>query len=90
MLIANPLVRKRRERKTMASTKLRSFVKGLVWETLSFLFILLVSYVITRSVDQTTKISVIYMVLKIPLYYMYERYWKTIRWGKYHIIESEL
>ena len=58
----------------MASTKMRSFIKGLVWE-LSGPFIL-------YGFTQEWTVIVGYTAVRIVLYYFYERIWKWTRWGK--------
>lgn len=58
----------------MASTKTRSLVKGITWEVIG----LLVLYFISQSIT----ISIIYFAVRIVVFYIHERIWKQIRWGK--------
>ena len=58
----------------MASTKTRSFVKGLAWE----LSAPLILFVFTRE----WHVILGYTVARTVLYFFYERLWKKICWGK--------
>ena len=66
----------------MGSTPQRSFIKGIVWEGVSFLLALLVIYMIYKDIIISLKITIILTLLKIPFYFIHERLWKKIRWGK--------
>lgn len=70
----------------MASTPIRSFVKGVVWETVSFFLTLLAAYWYYGNFLSSLKFSLILTFVKIFLFFANERIWKKIRWGKYHII----
>jgi adenylylsulfate kinase len=70
----------------MASIPLRSFIKGVCWETVSFILTLFAIYWIYGNFLSSLKFSLILTAIKIFLFFAHERFWKTIRWGKYHII----
>jgi len=59
----------------MGSKPLRSFVKGVIWEFLGVLIL----FLLTRS----WRISLIYIIIRIGFYFVYERIWKKIKWMKY-------
>jgi len=59
----------------MESKPIRSFVKGVIWEFLG----VVVLYLLTGSF----KVSSIYILIRIFLFFIYERVWKKIKWGKY-------
>jgi len=58
----------------MASKKYRSFIKGLFWELSSPI----VLYIFVHEY----KVVIGYSVVRIIMYYVYERIWKKIKWGK--------
>lgn len=58
----------------MTSTKTRSFIKGLTWELLGI--------VILFALAGHWRIVASYFVLRVALYFVYERVWKRIMWGK--------
>ncbi len=67
----------------MPSTYERSFVKGVVWECVSFVFTTLLVYVVYSNLETSLKFSLILTLIKIPFFFIHERLWKMIRWGKY-------
>jgi uncharacterized membrane protein len=73
----------------MASTPIRSFVKGVCWETISFIIILLAVYIIYGNFLSSLKFTFVLTVFKIFLFFVHERLWKKIRWGKYHIVKGK-
>ncbi len=70
----------------MASTPVRSFVKGVVWETITFIITLFAIYMIYGNFLTSLRFSLILTIFKIFLFFAHERFWKKIRWGKYHIV----
>jgi adenylylsulfate kinase len=66
----------------MGSTPERSFVKGISWEIISFLLTLLVVYLLYKNILISLKITLILTAIKIPIYFIHERTWKKIKWGK--------
>ncbi len=70
----------------MSSTRIRSFVKGLCWETISFILTFIAVYIIYGDVITSLEFSLALTTIKILLFFAHERLWKKIRWGKYHIV----
>ena len=66
----------------MGSTQERSFVKGIFWEIISFFLTLLVVFLLYGNIIISLKITLILTAIKIPLYFIHERIWKKIKWGK--------
>lgn len=66
----------------MGSTQERSFVKGIFWEVISFFLTLLVVFLLYGNIIISLKITLILTAIKIPLYFIHERIWKKIKWGK--------
>ena len=67
----------------MASTYKRSLVKGIVWETISFLITLTAVYIIYGDFNLALKFNIILTFIKMILFFIHERAWKDIHWGKY-------
>jgi uncharacterized membrane protein len=63
-------------------TKIRSFVKGLVWETSIFVIATIITYWYFKQLKGAIKVSLILLVIKITLFYFHERMWKKIKWQK--------
>jgi adenylylsulfate kinase len=70
----------------MSSIPLRSFIKGICWETISFVLTFFAVYIIYGNFLDSLKFSIILTAIKIFLFFVHERFWKKIRWGKYHIV----
>jgi len=70
----------------MSSIPFRSFIKGLCWETISFILTFFAVYLIYGDFLSSLKFSLALTVIKILLFFIHERMWKRIRWGKYHIV----
>ncbi len=66
----------------MGSTYERSFLKGCVWEFVSFIVVIIAVYIAYGNLLTSIRFSLILTIAKIPLYFIHERVWKIIRWGK--------
>jgi len=66
----------------MGSTRQRSFVKGMSWEFISFVITLAAVYLIYGNIIFSIKFSVILSVIKLFFFYIHERAWKKLKWGK--------
>jgi len=67
----------------MASTYERSLVKGIVWEGFSFIITLLAIYWVYGDFHLALQFNIILTIVKMFLFFIHERVWKDIRWGKY-------
>jgi adenylylsulfate kinase len=66
----------------MGSTYKRSFLKGLCWEIISFMLTFALIYLLYGNVTTALKPSFIITLVKVPFYFMHERVWKRVSWGK--------
>jgi uncharacterized membrane protein len=66
----------------MPSTYKRSFIKGIIWEGGTFILTSAVIYLFFGNITQSLTIGFLLTLIKMPLYFIYERIWKMIRWGK--------
>jgi adenylylsulfate kinase len=67
----------------MGSTPQRSFFKGMVWELISFVIATLAIYFFYGNFGESIKFSLILTAVKVPLFFIHERMWKKVKWGKY-------
>lgn len=67
----------------MASTRERSLVKGIVWEGFSFIITLIAIYWIYGDFHLALKFNIVLTIVKMFLFFIHERVWKDVRWGKY-------
>lgn len=70
------------KRKTFRESRLRSFVKSLVYRVISIIGTSIISWIITRDIGQTVSITIVIQVFLIILYYTSERIWDRIGWGR--------
>ena len=66
----------------MGEKHVRSFAKSLTWRIISFLNISLVSVLISGSPIQGLAIGIAEIVTKTILYYIHERFWLTVKYGR--------
>jgi len=61
---------------------LRSVVKSITYRIIGTLATILISWLITGEIFIALTIGSIEMVAKMLLYFLHERVWNTIKWGK--------
>jgi len=68
--------------------KSRSLVKAISWRVVALVVLGTVSYIVTGTWEETTLITAIYSVLQIFIYFLHERGWDLIKWGKPDAIDQ--
>ena len=63
-------------------TKMRSWVKSIVWRIVGIVLLAAISYLITDSWKETSIITVLFHLIRVILYYFHERLWERISWGR--------
>ena len=66
----------------MGSTLERSFFKGVIWEGVSFILVLIIAYIYYGNFLNSMIFTLVLTIIKIPLFFIHERVWKHIKWGK--------
>lgn len=66
----------------MASTKQRSLAKSITWRALAVVSSFVVAYSMTQDVSFSVNITIISNTVNFVLYYLHERYWLKVRWGR--------
>ena len=66
----------------MGSTFERSFFKGMVWEAVSFIIVIIAVYLVYGNLTMSIVFSIVLTIIKIPLFFIHERIWKKIKLGK--------
>ena len=64
------------------ATRLRSFIKAITWRVTASLDTFFISYIITGRFDWATSIAFFEIITKAILYYLHERGWNKIKWGR--------
>lgn len=60
----------------------RSIVKALTWRFSATIATIILVYAITRDLRMSFGIGFIEVFLKLFLYYLHERVWDKIKWGR--------
>ena len=62
--------------------KKRSLIKSLTWRTSTSIVLMTIGWIFTRDIEQTTLMTIIYTIIQFILYYLHERIWEKIKWGR--------
>ncbi len=66
----------------MGSTYKRSLVKGIVWEGFSFIITTIAVFIFYGNLFDSLKFSLVLTIVKMALFFIHERVWKEVHWGK--------
>ncbi len=66
----------------MGSTYERSLVKGVSWEIISFILTLAVVYFVYGNILVSLTSALLLTAIKVIPFFVHERLWKKVRWGK--------
>jgi len=67
----------------MFETHLRSWTKAIVWRLLGFIILGLVTYAYTGQWSEALAVSSVFNIIRFFLYYVHERIWNRVRWGRH-------
>jgi uncharacterized membrane protein len=65
-----------------SETKTRSLTKTITWRVIATLLTLGTLYFFTGNLGDSFKMTIIAAVISMFAYYIHERVWNNIRWGK--------
>jgi len=60
----------------------RSIVKAICWRAIATLTTMLIVFIFTRHVTLALEVGAVEVVAKLVFYYLHERTWNLIGWGK--------
>ena len=66
----------------MKDSRIRSIVKGLTWRFIATGTTMAIVYIATRDLEIMTAIGAADVVLKLFFYYIHERAWGRLSWGR--------
>jgi uncharacterized membrane protein len=66
----------------MKDSNKRSLSKALSWRLTATIVLATVSYIFTGSALETVWITMVYNIIQIVVYFIHERAWERVRWGK--------
>lgn len=73
---------------TTSESKRRSLVKAMSWRIIAILILGTISYIFTGNWEDTSLITIAYSLVQVFIYFLHERLWERIRWGKPNSIDS--
>ncbi|HEX7015113.1 MAG TPA: DUF2061 domain-containing protein [Cyclobacteriaceae bacterium] len=68
----------------MTDSHLRSVTKGITWRMAATMDTIMLAYLVTGTVSLAVKIGLVEVMTKIALYYLHERMWNVIPFGRIH------
>ncbi|RYD75121.1 MAG: DUF2061 domain-containing protein [Sphingobacteriales bacterium] len=66
----------------MKESHIRSLVKGISWRATGTLDTIVIAFIITGQITMALSIGAVEVFTKIILFYLHERLWGKITWGK--------
>jgi uncharacterized membrane protein len=63
-------------------TSRRSWIKSITWRIIGIVILGAISYKLTHDLKAMTGITLIFNAIRLILYYVHERIWERIHWGK--------
>ena len=70
----------------MNESKSRSIVKTISWRFTGSFATFLISYLISGDFTVATSIAFVQIIANTLLYYLHERVWNRIKWGKIEVL----
>lgn len=67
----------------MKERRLRSFFKGITWRIIATLSTMTLVFIFTGDFVLTLGVGFFEVIAKLLFYYLHERVWDRIRWGRY-------
>ena len=68
----------------MTDSHARSVVKGITWRVTASIDTILLAFIVTGAFVNAVKIGMVEVFTKIALYYLHERVWNVIPFGRIH------
>lgn len=66
----------------MADSRARSIYKSLTWRLSGSVYTIFAVFILTGNIDHSLAAGGIELIIKMFLYYIHERLWNKIKWGK--------
>jgi uncharacterized membrane protein len=70
-------------------THKRSMMKSLTWRIVGVVLLLAIAWSVTHNWKEMTIITIVFHSIRMVLYYVHERLWLRVKWGRIrHPLES--
>jgi len=60
----------------------RSWTESFTWRIIGVVVLLVLSYAVTGSIAEASLITLLFNLIRVVLYYVHERVWEKISWGR--------
>ena len=77
-----------KETQVVTESSIRSVLKGFTWRLVATFSTMVIAYIITGETKTALKIGGIEFVAKIAIYYVHERIWLRIPFGKRTVLQT--
>ncbi len=67
----------------MKEKRTRSIIKTVTWRAIATMTTIILVYIFTGRIDWAITVGGIEVFLKLLFYYLHERVWGKIKWGKH-------
>jgi uncharacterized membrane protein len=78
----SPQLRFARNLELSEESTLRSVVKAISWRVVGTSAAIIIAFVVTGSLTVASTIGILHMISNTILYFLHERVWNRIRWGR--------
>ena len=68
----------------------RSLLKSLTWRVIAFLVTTIAVYIYSRDIKESLVIGISANAIKILLYYVHERIWNRVRFGRMKVPDYQI
>ena len=68
----------------VGESRKRSIVKMLTYRAILTALLAIISWIFTGNLGQATVITIVFSVSATAIYYLHERVWNGIKWGRQH------
>jgi len=75
-------VKVNKEKKKSLETHARAWIKSIVWRIFGIAILGAISWIVTHSWKEMSLITILFHSIRVVLYYVHERIWERIQWGR--------
>ena len=71
---------------TVRDRPVKSIAKSITWRIVGTIDTMVISYILTKKIEIALSIGSIEVFTKMILYFIHERIWNSVRWGRMKVI----
>jgi uncharacterized membrane protein len=66
----------------MGDKAIRSIVKTFTWRFVATIITVFLVYLVTKEISLSIGVGILDLIYKLLFYYLHERTWNVVKWGK--------